>query len=183
MSALGLMIAGEERAASNGATFERRNPLSGEVATTAAAATTDDAIAAVDAAAAAFATWSVTSPRERRAILSKAADVLQAKANDFVAAMGAEIGATAGWAMFNVGLASDMLREAAALTTQISGEVIPSNRPGSLAMAVRQPAGVVLSIAPWNAPVILGVRSLATPLACGNTVVMKTRKSARAPIA
>jgi len=41
-------------------------------------------------------------------------------------------------------------------------------------MAVRQPAGVILSIAPWNAPVILGVRSLATPLACGNTVVFKS---------
>jgi acyl-CoA reductase-like NAD-dependent aldehyde dehydrogenase len=67
-----------------------------------------------------------------------------------------------------------MLLEASALTTQISGEIIPSNRPGSLAMAVRQPVGVVLSMAPWNAPIILGVRAIATPLACGNTVVMKT---------
>jgi acyl-CoA reductase-like NAD-dependent aldehyde dehydrogenase len=40
-------------------------------------------------------------------------------------------------------------------------------------MAIRTPAGVVLGIAPWNAPVILGVRSIATPLAVGNTVVMK----------
>jgi acyl-CoA reductase-like NAD-dependent aldehyde dehydrogenase len=174
MDALGLMIAGQDRSASNGATFERRNPLSGAVATKAAAATVDDAISAVDAAAAAFSGWANTSPREKRAILSRAADGLQSKASAFVESMGSEIGATAGWAQFNVGLASDMLREAAALTTQIAGEVIPSNRPGSLAMAVRQPAGVVLSIAPWNAPVILGVRSLATPLACGNTVVMKT---------
>jgi len=51
--------------------------------------------------------------------------------------------------------------------------VIPSDVPGSLAMALRQPAGVVLGIAPWNAPVILGVRAVATPLACGNTVVLK----------
>lgn len=85
-----------------------------------------------------------------------------------------EIGATDAWAGFNVMLASDMLVEAASLTTQIKGEIIPSNRPGTTAMALRQPAGVVLSIAPWNAPVILGVRSIATPLACGNTVVMKT---------
>jgi len=40
-------------------------------------------------------------------------------------------------------------------------------------MAIREPAGVVLGIAPWNAPVILGVRALATPLACGNAVVFK----------
>jgi benzaldehyde dehydrogenase (NAD) len=40
-------------------------------------------------------------------------------------------------------------------------------------MGIRQPAGVVLGIAPWNAPVILGVRAIATPLACGNTVILK----------
>jgi acyl-CoA reductase-like NAD-dependent aldehyde dehydrogenase len=66
-----------------------------------------------------------------------------------------------------------MLREAAAMTTQIYGEVIPSDVPGSFAMALRQPCGVVLGIAPWNAPVILGTRALAMPLACGNTVVLK----------
>jgi acyl-CoA reductase-like NAD-dependent aldehyde dehydrogenase len=42
-----------------------------------------------------------------------------------------------------------------------------------MAMAIREPAGVVLGMAPWNAPVILGVRAIATPLACGNTVVLK----------
>ena len=66
-----------------------------------------------------------------------------------------------------------MLREAAAMTTQVAGEVIPSDQPGRIAMAVRQPAGVVLGIAPWNAPVILGVRAIAMPLACGNTVILK----------
>ena len=66
-----------------------------------------------------------------------------------------------------------MLQEAAAITTQINGEMIPSDVPGSVSLAVRQAAGVVLGIAPWNAPVILGVRAVATPLACGNTVVLK----------
>lgn len=99
--------------------------------------------------------------------------MLAGKADAFVAAMMSEIGATETWARFNVMLASSMLREAAALTTQVAGEVIPSDKPGCLAMAIREPAGVVLGIAPWNAPVILGVRALATPLACGNTVVFK----------
>jgi benzaldehyde dehydrogenase (NAD) len=87
--------------------------------------------------------------------------------------MAAETGSSGLWAGFNVHLAADMLVEAAALTTQIEGEVIPSNVPGSLALAVRQPVGVVLGIAPWNAPIILGVRAIAVPLACGNTVVLK----------
>jgi acyl-CoA reductase-like NAD-dependent aldehyde dehydrogenase len=82
--------------------------------------------------------------------------------------MAAELGATPAWSGFNVHFAAQMLREAAALTTQIKGEVIPSDVPGSLAMAVRQPVGVVLSIAPWNAPVILGIRAMAVPLACGS---------------
>jgi acyl-CoA reductase-like NAD-dependent aldehyde dehydrogenase len=38
---------------------------------------------------------------------------------------------------------------------------------------LRQPVGVILSMAPWNAPVILGIRAMAVPLACGNTVVFK----------
>jgi len=106
-------------------------------------------------------------------LLLKAADALEAKLSQFVEAVSAEAGATGMWAGFNVMLGASMIREAAALTTQIAGEIIPSDVPGSLAMGVRQPAGVVLGIAPWNAPVILGVRAICVPLACGNTVVLK----------
>ncbi|MBX3591858.1 MAG: aldehyde dehydrogenase family protein [Burkholderiaceae bacterium] len=173
MSDLSMLINGLAVSAEKGATFERRNPLDGSVATRAPAASAADAVAAVDAAAEAFKSWSQTGPSERRALLSKAADALEAKTPHFVEAMAAETGATAMWAGFNAHLAAGMLREAAALTTQVAGEVIPSDVPGSLAMGVRQPAGVVLGIAPWNAPIILGVRAIATPLACGNTVVLK----------
>ena len=87
--------------------------------------------------------------------------------------MAEELRASEPWARFNVMLGAGMVREAAALTTQITGEVIPSDKPGLLSLALREPAGVVLGIAPWNAPVILGCRAIATPLACGNTVVLK----------
>ncbi|MFC4299412.1 aldehyde dehydrogenase [Castellaniella hirudinis] len=173
MSTISLLIGGEHRQAADGKTFQRRNPLDGQVATTAPAATPEDARAAVQAAADAFGAWSQTGPGERRALLNRAADALEARADDFVAAMAAETGASALWAGFNVHLAGGMLREAAALTTQIGGEVIPSDVPGNLAMGLRAPAGVVVGMAPWNAPVILGVRAVATPLACGNTVVLK----------
>jgi benzaldehyde dehydrogenase (NAD) len=173
MQNISLLIDGERSAASNGSTFERCNPLDRSVATRAAAATPDDARAAVDAAARAFPAWSATGPGERRALLNKAAQALEAKTPAFIEAMAAETGASGAWAGFNVHLAAGILYEAAALTTQISGEVIPSDVPGSLAMGVRQAAGVVLGMAPWNAPVILGVRAIAVPLACGNTVVLK----------
>ncbi|ESZ42139.1 aldehyde dehydrogenase [Mesorhizobium sp. L2C066B000] len=170
---IGLLIDGDKRDASGSASYERMDPFTGKLATRAAAASIADANAAVEAAAAAFKTWSKTGPGERRALLSKAADVMDSKVGEFTKLMMEETGATGPWAGFNVMLAAKMLREAAAMTTQISGEVIPSDKPGTLAMAIRQPAGVCLGIAPWNAPVILGTRAIAMPIACGNTVVLK----------
>jgi acyl-CoA reductase-like NAD-dependent aldehyde dehydrogenase len=173
MEEVKLLIAGRDTPASKSATFDRLNPISGEVATRASAATAADARAAADAAATALPKWAALGPSARRGLLNKAADLLEARAGQFAAILSAETGATGGWGHFNVHLAAGMLREAAAMTTQISGEVIPSDVPGSLAMGIRQPAGVVLGIAPWNAPIILGVRAIGMPLACGNTVILK----------
>lgn len=153
--------------------FERLNPMTGAVASTAEAMQAADIPAVAARAASAFPAWAAMGPNARRAVLMKAAAALEARADAFVEAMMGEIGATKGWALFNLGLAASMVREAAALTTQISGEVIPSDKPGCLAMALREPVGVILGIAPWNAPIILGVRAIAVPLACGNAVILK----------
>jgi acyl-CoA reductase-like NAD-dependent aldehyde dehydrogenase len=169
-----LLIGGQDQAATGDATYQRLNPATGAVASVAAAATLDDADAAVAAAHAAFPGWSATAPNERRRLLLKAADALQARSAEFIAAGVAEAGGAPGWYGFNVMLAASMLREAASLTTQIAGEVIPSDVPGLMALGMRQACGVVLGIAPWNAPLILGTRAIATPLACGNTVVLKS---------
>lgn len=174
-----LLIGGQARPASDGKTFERRHPLSGEVVSRVAAATVDDADAAVSAAEAAFPAWAALGPGERRSRLLRAADLVQARSQMFVD-MAVETGAMSNWYGFNVKLAANILREAASMTTQINGQVIPSDVPGSFAMALRQPCGVVLGIAPWNAPVILATRAIAMPLACGNTVVLKSSESSPA---
>ncbi len=153
--------------------FDRLNPMTGAVASTASAMTAEDIAAIADRAAQAFPAWAATGPNARRAVLMKAAVALESKADAFVEAMMSEIGATKGWAMFNIGLAASVLREAAALTTQISGEVIPSDKPGCMAMTLREPVGVILGIAPWTGPIVLGVRAIAMPLACGNSVILK----------
>jgi acyl-CoA reductase-like NAD-dependent aldehyde dehydrogenase len=158
-------------------TFARLNPLTGEVASTAAAMKAADIPAITVRAAAAFPAWAAMGPNARRAILMKAATALEARADAFVDAMMGEIGATKGWALFNLNLAAGMVREAAAITTQIAGEVIPSDKPGCLAMALKEPVGVILGIAPWNAPIILGVRAIAVPLACGNAVILKASET------
>src|SRR4051794_9169714 len=168
-----LLIGGEWTPASGGGTFERVDPFSGDPVTVAAAAGREDARRAVEAAAQAFPGWAATPPAERRAVLNKAADVLWERAPEIAGIMTEEVGGTFGWGMFNCDLASKMLREAAAQAYSLVGEVIPSDVPGALAMGVRQPAGVVVSVAPWNAPVILATRAVAAPLAYGNTVVLK----------
>jgi acyl-CoA reductase-like NAD-dependent aldehyde dehydrogenase len=168
-----MRIGGRDAGSGDGRFYEKRNPFTGELIARVPDAGPLDAVAAVGAAATAFKEWSKTSPSKRRAILWKAADLLEARAQDVAKTITAETGGTFGWGMFNTFFGASMMREAAASTTQMTGETIPSDVPGNIALSVRQPVGVVLGIAPWNAPMILGVRAVAMPLACGNTVVLK----------
>lgn len=174
MNTAQLLINGQLRDASNNKTFERVNPVTGEVATVAAAAQADDVQAALEAAEKAFPIWSALGPTERRLRLLKAADLMDQRTAEFIATVRQETGSTDSWYGFNVHLSANILREAAAMTTQIDGALIPSDLPGSFSMGMRVPCGVVLSIAPWNAPVILATRAIAMPLACGNTVILKS---------
>jgi len=168
-----LLIGGQWRDAASGRECEQRFPYTGEVVGTAAAAQVEDARAAVEAARNAFEEWSGSAPAMRRAVLSKAADLLMERQQEIARIVTEETGGVFGWGMFNVELAAGMLREAAAQAYGLKGDVIPSDVPGKLAMGVRQPAGVVVAIAPWNAPVILATRAVAAPLAYANTVVLK----------
>jgi acyl-CoA reductase-like NAD-dependent aldehyde dehydrogenase len=173
MNEVKLLIGGADAAARSGATFERKSPITGATVSRAAAASAEDARAACDAAAKAFPAWAALGPNARRKHLMEAAAKLRAKSGEFSRLCVEETGAIAGWGHFNTGFAATLLEEAAAMTTQVTGETVPSDHAGTFAMAVRQPAGVVVGMAPWNAPVILGVRAIAMPLACGNTVVLK----------
>jgi acyl-CoA reductase-like NAD-dependent aldehyde dehydrogenase len=171
------IIGGKSVPSLSGRTYDRIDPFTGEIATRAPASGLEDVKAAVAAAAAAFPAWSKTGPGARRALLLKAADVLASKAGEFSAILTAETGGIGPWGGFNTMVAASMLREAASMTTQIQGEIIPADKPGMFSMAVRQAAGVCLGIAPWNAPIILGVRAVAMALACGNTVILKASEA------
>jgi acyl-CoA reductase-like NAD-dependent aldehyde dehydrogenase len=168
-----LLIGGEWVGAKSDRVFEKTDPFTGDPAGASAAAGREDAKAAADAAATAFPEWSSAPPSQRRELLQKGAGLLMERAEEIAGIVTEETGGTFGWGMFNCSLAAGMLNEAAAQVTAVTGEVIPSDVPGLTAMGIRQPAGVVVGIAPWNAPVILGTRAVATPLAFGNTVVLK----------
>jgi acyl-CoA reductase-like NAD-dependent aldehyde dehydrogenase len=168
-----LVIDNVKTDAASGKTYRRVDPVSGRLVTEGAACSVEDALRAAASSQAAFKTWSRVGPTERRRLLLAAADVLESKMATFCSVMAQEIGASQLWAQFNVGASANLLREAAALTTQIKGETIPTDKANTLSMTLRQPVGAVLSIVPWNGPVVLGARAIAYPLACGNTVIFK----------
>lgn len=154
-------------------TFERISPATGEPVSKAPAASIADIDHTIESAKKGFATWSQLPPSERRLRLMRAADALEAHIPQIVELGVAEIGATPDWIGFNAQFAANILREAAALATQVKGEVIASDLPDKILMSVRKPCGVVFAVAPWNSPIILAVRAVAVPLACGNSVILK----------
>ena len=168
----GLHIGGEWTAAEGGNTFEDTDPFTGDVVTTVPAGTREDARRAIEAASAAFPAWSETPPSARQQIFLKAADILEARGDEVVSWLTRETGATFGMAMFQLQFVPGLFRQAAALPYQSTGEIIPSDT-GVFSMGLRRPVGVVAAIAPWNAAQILSARAITSPLALGNTVVLK----------
>jgi acyl-CoA reductase-like NAD-dependent aldehyde dehydrogenase len=131
-----------------------------------------DAHRAIEAAAAAAPGWAQAPPAVRQALFLKAADVLESRHDEVVSLLARETGATFGFAMFQMHFVPGLFRQCAALAYAPIGEVIPSDS-GAFSMGLRRPVGVVGAIAPWNAALILSARSIAAPLALGNTVVLK----------
>ncbi|EEY21271.1 salicylaldehyde dehydrogenase [Verticillium alfalfae VaMs.102] len=138
-----------------------------------ASAQTSDAEAAVAAAAAALPAWRALKPAKRAAILVKTAEVMNSRHDELAGYLTSETGATPAWADFNLKVTTDILIASAARVHSVEGIIPTPAGEGSSALIVKEPFGVVLAIAPWNAPYILGIRAIAGPLVTGNTVVLK----------
>jgi len=141
--------------AADGATFDDRDPYSGDVVATVAAAGAEDARDAIEAAEGAFAAWSASPPAERQRVFLKAADILESRLDEVVSLLARETGCSFGFAMFQMGFVPGLFRQAAGTAYAPIGQVIPSDNPGTFAMGLRRPVGVVGAIAPWNAALIL----------------------------
>ncbi|KAJ5436290.1 Aldehyde/histidinol dehydrogenase [Penicillium cf. griseofulvum] len=151
--------------------FEVHVPATGELSGYCAGVSVDDANRAVDAAQAAFPAWSKTKPNERRDILMKAADIMASRKEELIQYQREETGAGRPFSEFTFNMGVLFIKDFAARISSIEG-VVP-NVNGGGAIVYKEPYGVILSIAPWNAPFILGTRAVALPLAAGNTVVLK----------
>jgi vanillin dehydrogenase len=174
----GLLIGGNSVPASSGKLADDVSPWDGEIYARVAAGTPEDITRAADAAQAAFPAWSGMGAFERREIFLKAADVMAERGEEAIVALARETGASRVFSEFNLAFCIQVLREAAAAITRPMGELLPTSIPGAYSMAQRIPFGVVGAISPWNAPLVLGIRSIAIPLAVGNTVVMKPSEDA-----
>ncbi|KAJ5654415.1 hypothetical protein N7490_001418 [Penicillium lividum] len=153
--------------------FEVHAPATGELSGFCAGASVDDARRAVDTAQAAFPAWSKVQAYDRRDLLFRAAEIMVSRKEELIAYQCEETGAGRPFVeqTFNMGV--NFIKDFAARIPTIEGIVPNVTRPGEGAMVFKEPYGVILSIAPWNAPFILGIRAVALPLAAGNTVVLK----------
>jgi acyl-CoA reductase-like NAD-dependent aldehyde dehydrogenase len=165
-------IGGQWVEAADGKTFEDTDPFTGDTVAVVPAGGQEDAKRAIDAASGAFEAWAATPPAVRQGVFLKAADILESRRDEVVSLLARETGCTFGFGMFQMGFVPGLFRQAAATPYQPIGTVIPSDM-GAFAMGIRRPVGVVGAIAPWNAALILSARSIAAPLALGNTVVLK----------
>ncbi|SPJ78738.1 related to aldehyde dehydrogenase [Fusarium torulosum] len=149
------------------------SPSSGEVIHQYHSADVKEANAAVDAAAGAFKSWRKTRPSDRRDLLFKAAEIMERRRDELRSYAMSETGSDATWANFDITTAISHIKEVAGRVGTLEGAIPITSDPNTTALVLREPYGVVLAIAPWNAPYILGSRSVIFPIAAGNTVVFK----------
>lgn len=149
--------------------FDVASPNDSKTCWKSSSANVEDAVKAVESAEKAFKTWSKTKPAERRDIFLKAAQLLKEKKEEAFIYTNTETGAVRSMFEFEFGLAVDGILTIAGLIPSVQGSVLNPSEEGKSAIMLREPYGVVLAIAPWNAPHVLGMRSFLGAIAMGNT--------------
>ncbi len=168
------LINGEWVSASDGATFETRNPASTrEVLGIFPSATRDDVRRAIEAAQAAFPQWAAMPAPARGAILDKASQIIAARLEDMATCLTREEGKTLAEARIEVARARDIFKYYAGEGWRMGGDVLPANASDTLLYTRREPLGVIGLITPWNFPIAIPAWKMAPALVYGNTVVFK----------
>lgn len=144
-----------------------------DIVGTFARATAQDAEAAISAARKAFPGWSRSGIMGRHAILRTAADELFARREELGSLLSREEGKTLAEGIGETVRASQIFDFFAGECLRLTGEAIPSIRPGIGIEITREPVGVVGVITPWNFPIAIPAWKIAPALAYGNTVVFK----------
>jgi len=158
----------------DGGYFDDLEPYSGSVFAKVPAGGPKDMAAAIEAAADAFPAWSATTPAERARLLLNAAEIVKRRRTEIAELLARETGSTLSFSTFQQDLVADTLQQSAGWVYVNKGEVLQSNQPNHThSIGVRRPLGVVVSFTPWNGANILTWRAVISPIAAGNTVVVK----------
>ncbi len=174
MKAFKNLINGQWVDASNGATFENRNPANtAEVIGTFPSATREDTRSAIAAARAAFPQWAGMPAPNRGAILDKASQIIAGRMDELAAALTREEGKTLAEARGEAIRARDLFRYFGGEGWRIKGDLLPGSVNDELIFTRREPLGVIGMITPWNFPLAIPAWKIAPALAYGNTVVFK----------
>src|SRR5882757_8637205 len=164
---------GEWRTAENHRLFDVHQPYDRALYARVAAGGRAEARIAVDAAAKAFPAWSQTTPAERAGLFLKAAEIVKRRRAEIAQILAQETGSTISFATFQQDLVAATIEQAAGWMYLPKGEVLETNMPGVHSIGVRRPLGVVASFTPWNGANVLSWRAVLSPVAAGNTVVVK----------
>jgi len=168
-----LVIAGEQRDASDGGTMEIRNPATGEIVDRVPAATAADVDRAIDAADTASKKWAATPPPQRATILYKAAHLLEQREKELARLLTEEQGKPLREAILEIRRFAHTLEHYAGLAKTIRGGYVPALDDRRYGMILKKPIGVCGAIVPWNFPVSLLGNKIGPALVTGNTVVVK----------
>ncbi|MEO8668159.1 MAG: aldehyde dehydrogenase family protein [Bauldia sp.] len=138
-----------------------------------ARASAEDAKAAIAAAKGAFQSWSHSGIQQRYEILKAASDEILARRQEIGRLLSSEEGKTLADGIGETVRAGQIFAFFAGECLRLSGEVVPSVRPGIDVTMTREPMGVVGIITPWNFPIAIPAWKIAPAIAAGNTVVLK----------
>ncbi|MEN9781781.1 MAG: Aldehyde dehydrogenase PuuC [Pseudomonadota bacterium] len=175
-----LLVGGQWQPATDGRTLAATSPIDGSTLCTIADAGAADVDRAVAAARAAFdgGRWSRMAPAERKKVLHRIADRIEAQQAE-LAVLGVRDNGTEismAWRA-EPGSAAGSFRFYAECVDKIMGEIAPTPE-GTLGLVHREPVGVVGAIVPWNFPLMIGAWKIAPALAAGNSVVLKPSEDA-----
>lgn len=170
-----LFINGEYSAAADNSVFATVDPTAQQTLAEVARGKKADVDRAVQAARGVFdrGDWSQASPAQRKAVLHKFADLMEAHREELALLETLDTGKPIRHSLRDdVPGAARAIRWYAEAIDKVYGEVAPTGG-NELAMIVREPIGVIAAVVPWNFPLPLACWKLGPALASGNSVVLK----------
>ena len=170
-------IAGQSAPPAGGEYFEDIDPANGEAIALVARGGATDIDSAVEAAREGFRSWSGLIPSERAVVLNAIGDRINRRAEEFALLESRDTGKPLSQARRDIQVSARYFHFYAGIADKIYGETIPIDGK-SFAFTLREPLGVTAHILPWNYPMQIGCRTIATSLATANACVVKPAEDA-----